>query len=170
MSRNQSNESGRARRAVRSCIGALGILAGAAALAAGVSAAGSGDHAVVPAGTVAWGPGPASIPAGAEAAVLYGDPGAEELFALRLRLPDGYVIMPHNHPRPEIVTIISGTLHLGTGTDMDSEMEPLAAGSFFGFDPGMTHFVRAEGETVIQLNSMGPWSIDYVDDADDPRM
>jgi hypothetical protein len=34
----------------------------------------------------------------------------------------------------------------------------------------MVHYVYAEGETVVQLNSSGPWTITYVDEDDDPRM
>ena len=46
-------------------------------------------HKIVPVQEIKWSPGPASIPPGAEAAVLYGDPGKEGLFALRLKLPKG---------------------------------------------------------------------------------
>ncbi|MEX2631468.1 MAG: cupin domain-containing protein [Tistlia sp.] len=151
-------------------ISMVALAAAGCAMAAASPAPAAEGHAVVPAGTVEWGPGPASIEKGAEAAVLYGDPGAEELFALRLKLPDGYHIAPHTHPRPEIVTIISGTLLLGTGEEADrATAEVLETGSFFGFEPGMTHYVYAKGETVIQLNSMGPWSIEYVNEDDDPR-
>lgn len=156
------------RNAVAARIALAAVLVAAASHSGALADEG---HSVVPAGEVEWGPGPASIPEGSEAAVLYGDPGAEELFALRLKLPDGYVIAPHTHPRPEIVTIISGTLHLGTGEEIDEETEQrLEQGSFFGFEPGMTHYVHAEGETVIQLNSTGPWAIEYVNEEDDPRM
>lgn len=145
-------------------------VAGVAAMLAATSASASDDHVVVPGGTVEWGPGPASLEAGSEAAVLYGDPSADGLFALRLKLPDGFRISPHNHPRPEIVTVLSGTFLLGSGEDPDrATAERLDAGSFFAFAPGMTHYAYAEGETVIQLNSTGPWEIEYVNDEDDPR-
>ncbi len=48
---------------------------------------------------IKWGPAPASIPPGAEAATLYGDPSKEGLFALRLKVPKGYHIPPHTHPK-----------------------------------------------------------------------
>ena len=44
-------------------------------------------HTVLTPGDVKWGPGPASVPKGAQAAAIYGDPGKEGLFALRLKLP-----------------------------------------------------------------------------------
>src|SRR5262245_64720808 len=51
---------------------------------------------------IKWSPGPASLPAGAEIAVLYGDASKEELFAMRIKVPKGYRIAPHSHPKPEI--------------------------------------------------------------------
>jgi hypothetical protein len=33
----------------------------------------------------------------------------------------------------------------------------------------MKHFVRVQGETVVQFHGMGPWSIQYVNPEDDPR-
>ena len=47
------------------------------------------DHTVLKPDDVKWGPGPASIPKGAQAAAIYGDASKEGLFALRLKLPKG---------------------------------------------------------------------------------
>jgi quercetin dioxygenase-like cupin family protein len=128
------------------------------------------EHTVVSPQEITWAPGPASIPRGAEAAVLYGDPGKEGLFALRLKLPKGYRIAPHSHPKPEIVTVISGTFRLGAGDSADpSKARALPAGSFFAMPPGMVHYAIADEDTVIQLNSTGPWSLTYVNPKDDPR-
>jgi quercetin dioxygenase-like cupin family protein len=128
------------------------------------------EHKIVSPEAIEWAPGPASIPPGAEAAVLYGDPSKEGLFALRLKLPQGYHIAPHSHPKPEVVTVISGTLRLGMGETADEdEVEALPAGSFFAMAPGMAHYVYTDEETVLQLNSTGPWSLTYVDPKDDPR-
>src|SRR4051794_35802456 len=65
-------------------------------------------HQVVSPQEVKWGPAPAVLPPGAEAAVLLGDPGKEGLFALRLKFPKGYRIAPHTHPVLEV-----GDHHLG---------------------------------------------------------
>ena len=127
-------------------------------------------HKVVTPQEITWGAAPASIPAGAEAAVLYGDPAKEGLFSLRLKLPKGYRIAPHTHPKPEVVTVISGTFRLGMGEKADeAKAQKLPAGSFFAMPPGMAHFALVDEETVVQLNSTGPWSLTYVDPADDPR-
>src|SRR5215203_3544163 len=119
---------------------------------------------------VKWGPAPASVPKGAQAAGIYGDASKEGLFALRLKLPKGYHIPPHTHPKPELVTVLSGTLRLGEGATADqAKTKPLPAGSFFAMSPGMQHYVYADEETVLQLNSTGPWGLTYVNEKDDPR-
>jgi quercetin dioxygenase-like cupin family protein len=129
-----------------------------------------GEHKLVPAQDIKWGPAPPSVPAGAEAAILYGDPAKEGLFVFRLKVPKDYHIAPHTHPKPEIVTVISGTARLGMGTTADRDKaQVLPAGSFFALSPGSAHYFFADENTVIQLNSTGPWGIDYVDAKDDPR-
>lgn len=66
--------------------------------------------------------------------------------------------------------MISGTARLGMGTSADREKaQVLPAGSFFALQPGMARYYFAEEDAVIQLNSTGPWGIDYVDAKDDPR-
>jgi quercetin dioxygenase-like cupin family protein len=130
----------------------------------------SNGHTMFIANDIKWSAAPPSIPAGAQATVLYGNPGADGLFALRLKLPKGYALAPHTHPKPEIVTVISGTFRLGMGEAADrSKAQPLSAGSFFAMPPGMAHFAFADEETVIQLNSTGPWTLTYVNPSDDPR-
>ena len=119
---------------------------------------------------IKWSAAPPSLPLGARAAVLYGDPAKEGMFVLRLRLPKGYKIPPHTHPKPEIVTVVSGAFHVGMGTKATtSQAKRLPPGSFFAFDPGMAHYAHVQEETVVQLSSTGPWTIAYVNEADDPR-
>lgn len=146
------------------------LVAAAAVALVAVSAGAQDAHKIVSAQEIKWGPAPPSIPPGAQAAVLYGDPGKEGLFSLRLKLPKGYALAPHTHPKPEIVTVISGTFRLGMGEKADkSKGQALPAGSFFAMPPGMAHFAFADEDTVIQLNSTGPWSLNYVNPKDDPR-
>ena len=58
---------------------------------------------------VQWQEGPASLAKGAKMAVLEGDPTKEGPFVLRIKLPDGFRVLPHTHPKDERVTVISGT-------------------------------------------------------------
>jgi quercetin dioxygenase-like cupin family protein len=128
------------------------------------------DHKTLAPDQMQWTSGPASLPKGAEAVVLYGDPSKEGLFALRLKLPAGYKIPPHTHPKPEVVTVLSGTVKLGMGeSGEEAKAQAMPAGSFFAFPPDTVHYVFAGEETVVQLNSVGPWGIAYVNPKDDPR-
>jgi quercetin dioxygenase-like cupin family protein len=130
----------------------------------------SGAVTVVTPDELKWGPGPKSLPPGAQAAVLDGNPAEKGPFAMRLKVPAGYKIAPHTHPRQERVTVISGRFQLGHGRTFDeAQLKNLDAGSFFSLPPGMEHFARATEDTVVQLNSDGPWEINYVNPADDPR-
>ena len=91
-------------------------------------------------------------------------------FVMRLKFPSGYQVPPHTHPKAEVVTVISGTVHVGMGETADkSKAQALAAGGFFAMPPGMQHYVWADGETVVQLNGIGPWAVTYVNPKDDPR-
>jgi quercetin dioxygenase-like cupin family protein len=119
---------------------------------------------------IKWGPAPAVLPPGAEAAVLLGDPSKEGLFVLRLKFPAGYRVAPHTHPVDEVVTVISGTFHEGMGETFDRrKAQPFPAGSFFARPPGMAHYVLLEEETVIQISTVGPWGLTYINPKDDPR-
>jgi len=141
------------------------------AFALNASAAVAQDaHAIIAPDRIQWGPAPNVLPPGAEAAVLYGDPSKEGLFALRLKLPAGYVIPPHTHPAIEAVTVISGTFKLGMGEEADaSTAEALPDGSFFALPAGHPHFASVDEETVVQISTNGPWGLTYVNPADDPR-
>jgi quercetin dioxygenase-like cupin family protein len=128
-------------------------------------------HKIVSPQEVKWGPAPDVLPAGAQAAVLLGDPSKEGLFVLRLKFPKGYRVAPHMHSVPEVVTVISGSFRLGMGETADqSKARPLSAGSFVGLPPGMVHHVFIdEDNTVIQISTNGPWDLIYVNPKDDPR-
>lgn len=119
---------------------------------------------------IEWKDGPAALPAGAKAALLEGDPKKEGPFVMRLQFPDGYHVPPHTHPKTERVTVISGAFYLAMGEKLDrSDAKKLPTGSFGFWPAGMKHTAWAEGETVIQLHGIGPWQINYLNPADDPR-
>jgi quercetin dioxygenase-like cupin family protein len=119
---------------------------------------------------IEWHEGPPSLPSGAMIAVLEGDPAKEGPFVFRLKIPDGYRVAPHTHPKTERVTVMSGTFNIGMGDTFDEKATKEMTAGAYGFWPaGMTHFVWAKGETILQFHGMGPWSIRYVNPLDDPR-
>lgn len=119
---------------------------------------------------IQWKDGPPSLPAGSKFAVLEGDPNKPGPFVFRLKFPDGYRIPPHTHPKFERVTVISGTFYLGMGATFDATKgEAMPTGTYGTWPPEMKHYAWVEGETVVQLHGDGPWSIKYLNPADDPR-
>jgi quercetin dioxygenase-like cupin family protein len=128
------------------------------------------DHTVVPGDAVKWGPAPPSLPPGAQAAALFGSPSKEGPFVLRLKFPSGFTVPPHRHSKDELVTVISGRFAIGTGEKIDrATLKPLPQGSFVHLPAGMPHYASADGETIVQINGMGPFDVTYVDPKDDPR-
>jgi hypothetical protein len=127
-------------------------------------------HTAITADALQWGPAPPVLPAGAKAAVLAGDPGADGPFTIRLSMPDGYRVPPHWHPTAENVTVLSGTFHLGVGDTFDTgKADTLTAGGFASLPATMHHYAWAEGPTVVQVHGTGPFALTYVNAADDPR-
>lgn len=131
---------------------------------------GSADAHLYPPAKIEWKDGPASLPKGAKVAVLEGDPAKEGMFVMRVKVPDGFHIPAHTHPKPERVTVIQGTFKLAMGDNPKlAGAQALPTGTYGVWPPGMVHAVWAEGETIVQFHGMGPWVINYVNPADDPR-
>jgi quercetin dioxygenase-like cupin family protein len=121
-------------------------------------------------GEISWEAGPPSLPAGAMAVVIEGDPKNSGLFTMRLKLPADYKLPPHWHPADEHVTVVSGKFNMGMGDKFDlNKAHALPAGSFAVMPAKTHHFAFTKEETVVQLHGMGPWEITYVNAADDPR-
>src|SRR6266567_1157 len=62
-----------------------------------------------------WGPAPPMLPAGAQIAVLSGDPTKAVAYTVRLKFPANYAIPAHSHPGDEHVVVSSGALTIGMG-------------------------------------------------------
>ena len=127
------------------------------------------EHRAVAPDQLKWS-APAALPKGAETAVVFGDPSKEGYYVLRLRAPAGFKIPAHFHPNDENVTVLSGTLNVGLGDKLDeTKGEAVTAGDFIQQKAGVNHYAWFTEDTVIQLNSIGPSGITYVNAADDPR-
>ena len=116
-----------------------------------------------------WGPAPPVLPAGAQMAVLSGDPGKVGTFVVRLKMPPGYKIPAHHHPTDEYLTVISGDVSLGMGDKLDeTKSADLTAGGFAEAPAQMNHFASTKSGAVVQVLADGPFAMTYVNPADDP--
>jgi quercetin dioxygenase-like cupin family protein len=118
---------------------------------------------------IKWGPAPAALPKGGQMAVLSGDPGKSGAFTVRLKMPAAYKIPAHQHPHNEAITVIFGEFSFGMGDKLDEKgAQKLGPGGFVDLPPNLNHFAFASVETVIQINTDGPFGIKYANPADDP--
>jgi len=116
-----------------------------------------------------WAPSPA-LPAGAQIAVIQGPLSEAAPFIVRVKFPANTKVPAHSHSAIEHVTVLSGVMNMGTGDKLDaSKTRPFASGGVTIMQPGTRHFAWFAEETVIQIHGVGPWTVTYVDPADDPR-
>lgn len=149
---------------------ALALAASVIAAPAARTQAAEQHHAAVSVDAVEWGPAPPSLPPGAQAAALFGSPREAGPFVLRLKFPAGFVVPPHRHSKDELVTVIAGRFGVKSGEKLDpASGAALPAGSFFHLPSGTPHYAWADGETIVQINGVGPFDVVYVDPKDDPR-
>src|SRR6186713_1973150 len=122
--------------------------------------------------TAKWGAAPPMLPAGAQIAVLAGDPTKSGSYTVRLKFPANYAIPAHSHPTDENVVVASGALTFGMGDKLvkGATNKTLAVGGFAMLPANMNHFAYTGAqETTIVLFGMGPVEFKYVNPSDDPR-
>jgi len=120
---------------------------------------------------VQWQAGPASLPPGAQIAVLDGDPSQAGMFyTIGLKMPDGYRVPPHWHPMDASVTVVQGSFIMGLGEKVEPvQAQELTAGSYMRVSKGVRHYEWTKGDTIIYVYGLGPLDTIYVNPADDPR-
>jgi len=134
------------------------------------TAAPPSQHVMVPPSAITFMDGPPGLPAGAQFAVVSGDPSQPQPFVIRARVPAGYRIAAHWHPTAENLTILSGTVALGMGEQFDeSGLMDLGPGGYATMPAEMRHYFLARSAATFQVHGMGPFAITYVNPADDPR-
>jgi quercetin dioxygenase-like cupin family protein len=127
------------------------------------------DHLMVAPAELKWSD-VGSMPPGAKIAVIEGPLNEAKPFTMRLKLPANYQIPAHFHTAIEHVTVISGTFHMGTGDKLDTKAtRALGPGSVAIMQVGTRHFAWNKEPTEIQVHGVGPWTLTYVNPADDPR-
>ena len=150
------------------CAALLGL---AGAVAAGQVTSPPAEHRTLRPAEVVWGEAPASLPKGASFAVLSGDPTKPGPFTFRAKLPPGFRLMPHWHPTTEYQTVLEGTYSVAMGERFDlAALQALPAGSFSVMPPEMRHFGYTKDGATLQVHGTGPFTVTYVNAADDPRI
>jgi quercetin dioxygenase-like cupin family protein len=153
------------RPAMRAAIVALSVL-----LAAGASALVPNSALAADADPFPWKAGPPSLPKGAQMAVVSGDPAKKGPLVVRLKLPGNYIIPPHRQPMAENITVLYGVLNVGMGERLDkTRIKPYERGDHLSIPANTPHYVQIFRETIIQLNGTGPFAVEYVNPANDPR-
>jgi hypothetical protein len=97
--------------------------------------------------------------AGAESAVLAGDPGKPGLYVVMLKwLAGNHFSHPHFHPHDRFITVLKGTWWVGSGRKFDPNATvPMPAGTFVTHYGKQVHFDGAKNEdTVLLIVGEGP--------------
>ncbi len=149
-------------------------LAGAAIVALGVAIGvapivGQATHILVPVDKVQWSPA-AVLPAGAQIAVLEGNPAQKGAITLRLKFPANYDVPAHWHSMTERVTVLSGMFNVGMGDKLNRKAtQALEPGGFVSLPANMRHFAWTSAPTIVQIHLEGPFDLFYVNPADNPQ-
>jgi quercetin dioxygenase-like cupin family protein len=128
-------------------------------------------HVMLTPSQVQWQTGPASLPPGAQIAVLDGDPSQAGMsYTIGLKMPDGYRVPPHWHPSDASVNVVQGSFIMGVGEKVEpAQAQEMTAGSYMRVSKGVRHYEWTKGETIIYVYGLGPLDTIYVNSADDPR-
>lgn len=106
---------------------------------------------------VKWGP---VNPAGAQQAVLFGDPNKEGLYGVLTRWTAGnHFSRPHFHPHDRFIMVISGTWWVGSGPVFDpaNASVPMPAGTFVTHYGKQVHWDGAKDvDAVLLIVGEGP--------------
>lgn len=103
------------------------------------------------------------FPKGAQIVLLRGDLSKPEPYTIRFKLPAGFTILSHWHDKDEELTVISGTVNVGTGDKVDKSTSTALSAGGYQIVPAMTHhYVWTSEDTVFQLDGMGPRTTTFV--------
>jgi quinol monooxygenase YgiN/quercetin dioxygenase-like cupin family protein len=116
----------------------------------------------MPASEIRWQPHP--IVAGAELAVLVGNPVASGPYVMRIRFRPGTRVPPHTHPDARTYTVLAGEWRIGFGRSSDeASMRAFPAGSLYRIPARTEHYQMAGTDTtIIQIEGIGPTATEVI--------
>jgi uncharacterized RmlC-like cupin family protein len=83
---------------------------------------------------------------------LIGDPAKPGLYTVRVSIAAHTEARPHSHRDNRSVMVISGTWHMGYGTQFDAKtLKDLPPGSLYTEPAGQPHFAQTTDEPVVIL-------------------
>ena len=128
------------------------------------------SHPIVTSDSLKWAPLFPGVDA-IQMAVVSGDPSKPGPFVVRLKIAKGAELAAHWHPTTENVTVLQGTFSAGMGDKLDeSKLTKMQPGDFISIPARAHHFAKAETDVIVQDHAPGPFSITFVNPADDPRI
>jgi quercetin dioxygenase-like cupin family protein len=128
-----------------------------------------GGQLLVRAKNIRWSPAPATLPVGAKAALLQGDPNEAGRYVIRVQLPPNYKIPFHAYTNAMDVTVVSGTLYVANTATFDKKRAfAIKPGDFYHLPAGAPQFTYTKGETVLEIHGDGPLKLSYTSPTDDP--
>ena len=112
------------------------------------------EHIMLDPSELVWNDFP-SLP-GVKIALIEGRLDQPVPIMFRLKFPAKFKVPSYWHSGIEHMTVISGTLHLGVGSDTDlSQTRTLGPGSISIMQPQSPHFMWTNEETVVQVTAPG---------------
>ena len=112
---------------------------------------------------IKWKPCPPHLPAGCEISILEGNPRQADLFTVRIKLSETFVMPPHTHPKDERVTILEGSVSVAFGMEAKYEdATHFKAGDYYVNARDSIHTVWADSPSIIQITGIGPWGVNFI--------
>ena len=96
--------------------------------------------------------------AGTQTAILFGDPSKPGPYVQLLKRPPNNWSRPHFHDNDRYISVIEGTMLIGTGSKFDPEKTvPIRAGGFIRDIAKQVHYDGSgEDGITIEIFGMGP--------------
>jgi len=98
------------------------------------------------------------LPSGLARANVVGNDKQPGIYSYRIKFPAGFKLQPHFHADDRVVTVMSGTMYIGTGEQFDEgTVTRLPEGSVFTEPAKQPHYNWAkDGEVIVQIVGHGP--------------
>ena len=100
---------------------------------------------------------------GAESVWVIGAADQAGIYAQRVRLAPGAIINPHVHSDERFSVVLSGTIYVGFGTEVDeTKVVAVPTGGVYIAPAGVAHYVWAkDGAAEYQESGVGPTSTTF---------